>query len=1077
LKEIQPPNTLTFSIDDIRENSDPDFFHEGENAFNNHAVLSCKIVLAKSNMLRISSEVEEEEELFRQDITIKTLANGKKDIIGDCDCLEGFNCKHVVAALLYTIALQTKPTTPSRQRAIQWLKKFPAQKRVPQTQEYDETLLYVLFEKRGAKRVTLSFYKAKVLKKGGFGKKYPVESSYLLEDPTRYKFITKEDLEIIKMLNVFHTGLYPYNFHFEGELATIVLEKMIQTQRAFFNHNTLPLQKSTEALIPEFFWQEVKKGEKKISSNLRSSGVFIETKPFSFIDPATNMLYPLQTEYDAKTLRLLLDAPTLPKEEIDAFMREALKMVPDLTLPIPEEFSCEEIVTKAVPYLQLQTESTPTGDKHHYIRLSFFYDDYSTDAYPQKQFFLTKTSEGKELLVKRDLEAEQRVIEYLLAYGFEQTKQEALSLFFNPPTPDLQSSIERWRTFLEEEIPQKRSEGWKIEISDTFSLRFHHADEVILTNEASQTHEWFKLHFDINIEGKKISLLPLVASLLDQYDTPETLPPKLNLQLESGDFVHIDAEKIKPVIRTIFELYSPKERDAITVKPYNAHLLGDLEEENVVWKGERELLILGKKLRSFEGIENVTPAKILKAKLRNYQQFGLNWLTFLNSYGFSGILADDMGLGKTLQTLAFLQKEKELGNLNKPTLIVMPTSLIGNWKNEIEKFTPDLSYLALYGSERNKHFDKAGQYDILLTTYQLALRDHEILEKLSFYYLILDEAQKIKNPKAKMTQAIKSFHAEHKLALTGTPMENHLGELWSIFDFLMPGFLGSSAFFKQRYQNPIEKRGDKNTQTQLQRKIAPFMLRRTKEEVLDELPPKVEIVQKVTLGSKQALLYENIRIAMEKRISETIKAKGISGAHMTILDALLKLRQTCCDPRLLSLEEAQKVDESAKMETLFELLEELLAEGRKILLFSQFTTMLELIEEEVKKRQINYTKLTGKTRKREEAIEKFTQDACNLFLISLKAGGVGLNLTQADTVIHYDPWWNPAVENQATDRAHRIGQTKTVFVYKLVVENSIEEKILDLQENKKALYSGLYDQKEKSATPFNAETLLQLLQE
>ena len=569
----------------------------------------------------------------------------------------------------------------------------------------------------------------------------------------------------------------------------------------------------------------------------------------------------------------------------------------------------------------------------------------------------------------------------------------------------------------------------------------------------------------------------MIASLLEEYDAPDRLPPKLNLKLENGSYLHIDAENIKPILKTIFELYDQKKGDKIRIERHNAHLLSGFEDPHITWKGSRELAELSQKLHSFEGITEVTPSPELRATLREYQQFGLNWLNFLYEFHFGGILADDMGLGKTLQTLAFLQKQKETGRLEGQTLIVMPTSLIGNWKSEIEKFTPNLSFLSLYGTERSKLFAEAQNYDILLTTYQLCLRDQKIFQEMEFYYIILDEAQKIKNPKAKMTVAIKSFHARHRLALSGTPMENHLGELWSIFDFLMPGFLGNLVFFKQQYQNPIEKDNDISRQELLKRRIAPFMLRRTKEEVLHELPEKIEIVQKVTFGKKQALLYENIRVAMEKKVTEVIKKKGLSRSHITILDALMKLRQVCCDPALLSISEAAKVHESAKMETLFELLEELLAEGRKILLFSQFTTMLEIIEKRLEENKVTYTKLTGQTRKREEAIARFKETDCNLFLISLKAGGVGLNLTEADTIIHYDPWWNPAVENQATDRAHRIGQTKTVFVYKLVVENSIEEKIIKLQESKKELYKNLYDKEKREETAFQSEDLIKLLKE
>jgi SNF2 family DNA or RNA helicase len=439
-------------------------------------------------------------------------------------------------------------------------------------------------------------------------------------------------------------------------------------------------------------------------------------------------------------------------------------------------------------------------------------------------------------------------------------------------------------------------------------------------------------------------------------------------------------------------------------------------------------------------------------------------------------LADDMGLGKTIQTLTHLSKLKEDGKLNKPSLIVMPTSLIANWKNEANRFTPNLSVLPLQGNDRAERFKDIKNYDIILTTYPLIVRDKEIFDEYDFCYIVLDEAQKIKNPKTKMTIAIKTFNCDYRLALSGTPIENHLGELWSIFSFLMPGFLDTLSFFKNYYQTPIEKENNFERQKLLNKRVKPFMIRRTKELVAHELPKKSVIIKYTQFDDKQSKLYESIRVTMEKKVREAVSKKGIGSSHITILDALLKLRQVCCDPSLLKIEEAKKVQNSAKLELLLDLLDELLQENRKILLFSQFTSMLSIIEKEIINRKIKYTKLTGSTTKREDAIDKFTKGDAQIFLISLKAGGVGLNLVEADTVIHYDPWWNPAVENQATDRAYRIGQTKAVFVYKLIVENTIEQKILELQKKKQALQDGIYDEnKQQDDIKFSGDELMNLL--
>jgi SNF2 family DNA or RNA helicase len=362
-------------------------------------------------------------------------------------------------------------------------------------------------------------------------------------------------------------------------------------------------------------------------------------------------------------------------------------------------------------------------------------------------------------------------------------------------------------------------------------------------------------------------------------------------------------------------------------------------------------------------------------------------------------------------------------------------------------------------------------YDLVITSYALLPRDEAILAKERFHLVILDEAQYIKNPKTKYAQIVCQLNARHQLCLTGTPMENHLGELWSQFNFLLPGFLGGELQFRRLFRTPIEKGNDLPRRELLAKRIGPFVLRRRKEDVAAELPPKTEIRQNVELAGAQRDLYETIRLAMHERVQAEVQKKGLSRAHIIILDALLKLRQVCCDPRLVKLEAARKVAESAKLELLMDLVPEMLSEGRKILLFSQFTSMLALIQERLAAEAIPYVLLTGETTDRATPIQKFQNGQAPLFLISLKAGGTGLNLTAADTVIHYDPWWNPAVETQATDRAHRIGQTKSVFVYKLITVGTVEEKILALQERKRGLVEGLLDERRKETPQLTPEDL------
>lgn len=388
----------------------------------------------------------------------------------------------------------------------------------------------------------------------------------------------------------------------------------------------------------------------------------------------------------------------------------------------------------------------------------------------------------------------------------------------------------------------------------------------------------------------------------------------------------------------------------------------------------------------------------------------------------------------------------------------MPTSLIPNWLDEAQHFTPQLRVLALHGPGRTRHFADLDQYDLVLTTYALLPRDLGHFTAQPWHLLILDEAQNIKNANSKAAEAAREIQANQRLCLTGTPMENNLGELWSIFHFLLPGWLGDSKTFSRDYRTPVERHGDVERMAHLAARIKPFLLRRTKEQVARELPAKTEIVQWVELSDAQRDTYETVRVAMDRKVREEITRNGAARSQIVILDALLKLRQVCCDLRLVkSIAPRTTHSDKGKLGSLMQMLDELLSEGRRILLFSQFTSMLELIEQELHKRGVRYSLLTGETRDRRTPVQQFQSLQTPLFLISLKAGGTGLNLTAADTVIHYDPWWNPATENQATDRAYRIGQDKPVFVYKLITRGTVEEKIQKLQQEKAALAAGLLE--------------------
>jgi len=528
---------------------------------------------------------------------------------------------------------------------------------------------------------------------------------------------------------------------------------------------------------------------------------------------------------------------------------------------------------------------------------------------------------------------------------------------------------------------------------------------------------------------------------------------------------------------------------------------------------DASLAALIEDLKSFSGIRALPAPASFRGELRPYQQEGLGWLQFLRKFRLGGILADDMGLGKTVQTIAHIALEIENARLSKPVLIVAPVSALGNWQHELTRFAPGLSVCTWHGAHRRKSLPRLNGAQVIITAYPLLLIDSEVLLAREFGLVILDEAQMIKNPGAKVAQMARALRAECRLCLSGTPIENHLGELWSLFEFLQPGLLGDERHFQRHYRTPIERNGDRGRAEGLSARLAPFLLRRTKDSVAKELPPKVEIVESITLDEKQRDFYDGVRLAMHQRIQEVVRQQGLARSQITILDALLKLRQVCCDPRLVNAgvrrwqaeggadgaavatgaaadpgadgaanaaaDSGDPIGDggvpSAKLEWLATVLPELVAEGRRILLFSQFTSMLRLIESLVTGLAIPYCLLTGETTDRTAVVERFQSGQVPLFLISLKAGGTALNLTAADTVIHYDPWWNPAVEAQATDRAHRIGQTRVVTAYKLITRDTVEEKILRLQEKKRAAIDAAIDSEEPLMTGLTTEELEELL--
>ncbi|MDP2449896.1 MAG: DEAD/DEAH box helicase [Polaromonas sp.] len=816
-------------------------------------------------------------------------------------------------------------------------------------------------------------------------------------------------------------------------------------------------------------------------------------------------------------LLLLMKAPPIPQSAFALHETTLLRRLAGL--PLPPVMKAPERVEGITPtaHLHISTVAADERDQLGLLRATLRFDYAGLQHYALHEHnpVLLEQAGGaadadpgiRRIQLYRDLAAERGAHQALHGLGLA---GDTAGRFYRPF--DSAAGQHVWLQWLDDDFAALRAAGLVVTAEPGLASRIARADalEVQMSpppaaarnaahGQDDSQSPWFDLSLGMFIDGQRRNILPLLPELLAQLGAARhsqvpasgspgsstaseastlQLSPFVYLAQEGNCWLRLPTEPLRPWLQALLDLVGDRSStqgsdfngEALRLSRLEAMRVGAALGAGTQWQGADGLRKMVGQLAGRNALPEVAPPAGLKADLRPYQLQGLVWLQFLRTHGLAGILADDMGLGKTLQTLAHILVEKEAGRLDLPVLIIAPVSLMGNWRKETERFTPDLRALVLHGKDRHALAADIARHDIVIAPYSLLQRDRERWLEQPWHLVVLDEAQNIKNASSHAAQVVGELNTRHRLCLSGTPMENHLGELWSLFHFLMPGFLGSQARFKTLYRTPIEKHGDSERAEQLRRRVAPFMLRRHKSDVATDLPEKQVAISSVELGDQQADLYETIRLTTENAVREALASKGLAKSQIQILDALLKLRQVCCDPRLVPVAAAKKIKQSAKLELLMELLPELLAEGRKVLLFSQFTSMLALIEDELKARGIAWVKLTGQSQKRDALIERFTSGAVPLFLISLKAGGVGLNLTQADTVIHYDPWWNPAVETQATDRAHRIGQTQRVMVYKLVAQGTIEERILALQERKAALAESMYSGSQARKQPLFTES-------
>ncbi|GAB6050845.1 hypothetical protein JCM16106_16940 [Hydrogenophilus islandicus] len=830
---------------------------------------------------------------------------------------------------------------------------------------------------------------------------------------------------------------------------------IVQSGRAFWGDHTfgVPLTWSPETPVLGWQWREDARGRfvgvYRVPEEIASAHLITNTWPWHYLLPRERRVgaCALPEGVTWAQFAALQNLPPIAPDEVERFARLWSERLPS-ALPPPTVVARHEVTDS--PRFILRLVRLPSGERQIEPQVRYgpvtVYADHTLSH-----------SFGEAVVTVRE---RQRPREQ---NWFERVALWADAKMAGEPYRALQPkwSAARWLEERERLAATFAEFAPEIEVAPDFWPEVTEASFGELTLQPiADDPDWFEWQGNIRLDDDvAVPVEEIAAEVFARYGA-EGWPEEIVVDLpgQRDRCACVPLKPIEPVLRVALELLNrePNRKGRARVSRYDLTLLQALPE--ALWP-ERPpaFAAMIDELRAHNGPLPVTVPESLTAALRPYQEVGVAWLQFWRRHRLHGLLADDMGLGKTLQALAHLEIDRVAGRLDAPALVVAPTSLIGNWLREAARFAPQLRVVAWHGNDRAALADALPSHHLVITSYALLWRDIDRLKTQRWSVVILDEAQAIKNPRARVAQSVRQLHAAQRLCLTGTPMENHLGELWALFDFLMPGFLGRWEVFQRLYRTPIEKHGDWARLDYLRHRIRPFLLRRTKAEVAEELPPKSEIVETLTLGERQAKVYEAIRVAMEARVRQALAQKGLAKSQITVLDALLKLRQTCCDPSLLDTPQARRVQESAKLDWLRETLPELVEEGRKVLIFSQFVKLLERVETLLKELAIPYAMLTGQTRQRDEVVARFQRGEMPVFLISLKAGGTGLNLTEADTVILLDPWWNPAVEEQAIDRAHRIGQEKPVFIYKLICANTVEEQILKLQAQKRALATATYE--------------------
>lgn len=742
-------------------------------------------------------------------------------------------------------------------------------------------------------------------------------------------------------------------------------------------------------------------------------------------------IFPVAGVKDGGAIARYLRQPlpvAIAKNEFESFLQNAYML---LQQSMPIDFSSFSGEYKKAGEMRLKVLQLKEIRQGLRIDPWFVYGDFRIrPSLPQQVWHAYNPRTNAITEINRDEETEKAAMALIKASGAGRVKQQSFYLLANKVMP-----------WLLEQVPALEEQGFVVEGMEEFKkYRFHSAAPHVQVGVTTGI-DWFDVSLKFSFDGIELSQKELAAAIHKNTAI---------VQLADKSFARLPQEWVKKLqyLHNLGE-FSPKR--ARIARPHIT-LVELLSDEAGEFVQDDEFRKLREKLQAFSEIQPQAIPQGLQGELRGYQKAGYDWLCFLQEFGLGGCLADDMGLGKTVQALALLLREKERG-ITAPSLVVCPTSLVFNWQQEAARFVPALKLRTHFGLDRRRSAQDFADVDLVLTTYGTLLRDIEFLKDVPFHYAVLDESQKIKNPLSHSARAARLLKARHRLVLTGTPVENNTVELWSQFAFLNPGLLGNLHYFRRSFSSAIEKEKDEAAAGTLRRLVYPFILRRKKEQVATELPPRNEQILHCEMQPEQEKIYNQWRDRYRMQILAKIDSDGMDRARMNILEGLVRLRQIACHPHLVDPSLRQ---DSGKFLLLKETLEEILAENHKVLIFSQFVKMLDLMRQYLDHEGRRYAYLDGSTRDRQAVVESFQNDEeIRIFLISLRAGGTGLNLTAADYVILHDPWWNPAVEMQASDRTHRIGQDKPVFIYRLITRESVEEKMLQLQERKRALVSQL----------------------